>query len=98
MRILRRIVVIVVALLLAGFVYLRVRFGVPADVGAGFGAKQLCSCVFVGGRDHDACRRDFGPEMEPVQSKVVGDAVQAWVPLLASRTARFHEGTGCTLE
>jgi hypothetical protein len=98
MRIFRRIVLVVVGLLLAGVVGLRVRFGEEADVGAGYGAKHLCSCVFVGGRDYEACRRDLGPEMEPVKSKVVGDAVQAWVPLLASRIARFHEGTGCTLE
>ena len=98
MRILRRIAVVVVVLLIAGFVGLRLRFGEQADIGAGFGAKHLCSCVFVGGRDYDACRRDLGPDMEPVRSALVGDTVEAWVPLLARRTARFHDGTGCTFE
>ena len=98
MRILGRIVVVLVILAVAGVVALRLRYGEQADIGAGYGAKHLCSCVFVGGRDYDACRRDLGREMDPVQAKVVGDGVQAWVPLLASRTARFHEGTGCTLE
>jgi hypothetical protein len=99
MRIVRRIVVVLGLLLVAGIVGLRLRYGVEADIGAGYGAKLVCSCVFVAGRDFDACRRDFGPEMDPVQMKVVDDAVQAWIPpLLASRTARFHEGSGCTLE
>ena len=56
---------------LVGVGVLRFRFGAQADIGAGFGAKHLCSCVFVGGRDYDACRRDLGPEMEPVKSKLV---------------------------
>jgi len=98
MRILRRIVLVVVALMVAGFVGLRIRFGEQADIGAGYGAKHLCSCVFVGGRDYDACRRDLGADMDPVQSRVIDHGVEAWVPLLARRTARFTEGTGCTLE
>ena len=94
----RRVLMIFGGVLVAGVVGLRVRYGAQADIGAGFGAKELCSCIFVGGRDYESCRRDLGPEMEPVKSKVVGNAVEAWVPLLASRTARFHDGTGCTLE
>jgi hypothetical protein len=69
-----------------------------ADVGAGFIAKQLCSCVFVGGRDEAACRLDFGPEFARVRSELLADGVRAWVPLLASRSAHHHEGTGCTLD
>ena len=98
MRILRRIVLTVVALGVIGLVALRIRYGEAADIGAGYGAKHLCSCIFVGGRSYDSCRRDLGTDMDPVRTKVDGHAVEAWIPLLASRTARFHEGTGCTLE
>jgi len=99
MRSVRRIAAILGVLLLAGVAGLRMRFGEQADIGAGYGAKHLCSCVFVAGRDYDACRRDLGPEMDPVKSTVLGDTVEAWVPpLIAGRIARFHEGTGCTLE
>jgi hypothetical protein len=97
-RWLRWIAVAVIGLIVVGVVALRIRYRDPADIGAGYGAKQLCSCIFVGGRDYEACRRDLGPEMKPVRTEVVGEAVRAWVPLLASRTARFQEPTGCTLE
>ena len=84
--------------LLAAAVFARVRLVPQADIGAGFVAKQVCSCVFVGGRDEQACRLDLGPDLAPVRSEQLADGVHAWVPLLASRTARFREGTGCTLD
>ena len=84
--------------LLAAAVFARSRIAPQADVGAGFMAKQLCSCIFVGGRDEAACRLDFGPEFERVRVERLPDGVHAWVPLLASRRARYREGTGCTLD
>jgi len=76
----------------------RMRLAPRADIGAGFMAKQLCSCVFVGGRDEAACRLDFGPELARVRVERLSDGVRAWVPLLASRSAHHHEGSGCTLD
>ena len=58
----RRIALGAVALLLLGAAigyfswYRPTRFAV--DIGAGMLAKQMCSCVFVAGRDEDACRAD----------------------------------------
>jgi hypothetical protein len=71
-----------------------------ARIGAGYVAKQVCSCVFVGGRDLAACRADLRPRAERVQAEVLlpERAVRAWLPLLAERTARHHAGSGCTLE
>jgi hypothetical protein len=83
---------------LGGIAWLRITYGAQADVGAGYAAKQLCSCVFVGGRTAEECWRDFSPEMQSVRWEVGADEVHAWVPLVAARTARAHEGTGCSLE
>jgi hypothetical protein len=84
--------------LLAAAGVARIRLAPQADIGAGFVAKQVCSCLFVGGRDEQACRFDLGPELAPVRMQRLADGVLAWVPLLAARSARFREGTGCTLE
>ena len=84
--------------LLVAALLARMRLAQQAEIGAGMVAKQMCSCVFVGGRDAQACRLDLGPEMAAVRSEQLADGVHAWVPLLASRTARVREGTGCTLD
>jgi hypothetical protein len=84
--------------LLAVAAFGRARLAPRADIGAGYVAKLLCSCVFVGGRDEAACRLDFGPEFARVRSEVLADGVRAWVPLLAARRAHFREGSGCTLD
>ena len=86
------------AALLAAAAFARVRLAPQADIGAGFVAQQLCSCVFVGERDMAACRLDLRPDLGPVRSERLADGVHAWVPLLASRSAHVHEGTGCTLD
>lgn len=69
-------------------------------MGSGYVAKHLCSCVFVAGRELGDCRADLAPNTEAVRAEVLAAdrAVRAWVPLLAQRTARYSDGTGCTLE
>ena len=84
--------------LLAAAVLARIHLAPQAEIGAGFVAKQMCSCVFVGGRDLEACRLDLRPDLAQVRSSLLADGVHAWVPLLASRTAHFREGSGCTLD
>ncbi len=72
-------------------------------VGAGFVAKEVCSCVLLGGRDYAACRADLPGDLglervgsEPLAS---GDGVRAWAPFgLATRVARGDREHGCTLE
>jgi hypothetical protein len=97
-RILAIAVGVLAVLATGGVGWLRIRYGAQADVGAGYAAKQLCSCVFVGGRTPEQCWMEFGPEMQPVRWEVGADEVRAWVPLVASRRARAHDGTGCSLE
>ncbi len=91
---------LVLLMLGAGAVYLP---GIrqAAAVGAGFVAKQMCSCVYVAGRSFESCRPEMMEEMARVRSEALaggeGAGVRAWVPLLAERRARFHEDFGCTL-
>ena len=66
-------------------------------VGAGYVAKELCSCVFVGERDLASCRPDIPPTMDRVQAELGADRVRAFVPYLAERIARFEPPFGCVL-
>ncbi|MAE94662.1 MAG: hypothetical protein CL910_08385 [Deltaproteobacteria bacterium] len=70
------------------------------SIGTGFVAKQMCSCMFVGGRSFESCLPDMLPMMDDIEAQVlsVGEGVRAWVPLLAERVARHQAPHGCTLE
>src|SRR5262245_52739738 len=99
----RRLVWIAAALLIvfsaSGFVVGRQARNV-ARIQAGVTAKQLCSCVFVDGRDETLCRSDLPPGYDPVHAVVdhAQRAVHAWLPLLAQRAAAYRDGSGCTLQ
>ncbi len=70
-----------------------------ASVGAGYVAKELCSCVFVGGRDLASCRPDVPETMDRITAELLtdGDGVRAKASFLAERIARYAPGEGCTL-
>jgi hypothetical protein len=68
-----------------------------AMVGNGYVAKEVCSCVFVGGRTFEACRADVPPSMERVQAELGADRVRAFVPALGERIARHEPPFGCVL-
>jgi hypothetical protein len=70
-----------------------------ASVGAGYVAKELCSCIFVAERDLASCRLDVPESMDRVEAELLedGPGVRAKVPLLAERVARYAPGEGCTL-
>jgi hypothetical protein len=82
----------------AGFALARIQRLVA--IGAGYVAKQGCSCVFIGGRTLDACRADMPESMRDIQAELLPEAraVRAWVGALGARTASFRDGTGCTLD
>jgi hypothetical protein len=71
-----------------------------AIAGASVGARVACSCRYLGGRELSDCRKDFEPGMGLVMLSEddAAKAVTARVPLLASETATFRAGEGCTLE
>ena len=68
-----------------------------SSVGAGYVAKELCSCIFVAGRSLESCRPDIPPSMDRVEAEVGADRVRAFVPHLAERIARNEPPFGCTL-
>lgn len=88
-------ILLVLALGWAGFV-LRGR----AQLGAAYGARIACSCRYVEGRAMGSCQDDREPGMGMVRltDRPETRSVDADVPLLAHRTARFRPGWGCLLD
>lgn len=87
-----------------GFSVFRAKNATRADVAAGYMARTVCACRYVGGRDMASCLTDAEPGMDIV--KVTEDpatqTITARVPLLAKRAARNMTPikgieTGCTL-
>jgi hypothetical protein len=72
--------------------------GVQIRVGEGYVAKQVCSCMFVAGRDFAACRADVPASMDPIQAEALADGVRAWVTLFGERRAHYVPDRGCTLD
>lgn len=71
-----------------------------AITGTSYGARVMCSCRFVGGRDLDDCTKDFetGMELVQVSEDTATKSVTASIPLVESQTATYREGYGCVLE
>ncbi|MBZ9649463.1 hypothetical protein K9B33_18155 [Sphingobium sp. 3R8] len=74
--------------------------GARARLGAAYGARIGCSCRYVEGRAMGSCEADKEPGMGLVRLTDLPEvrAVEASVPLLARRTARFKPGWGCLLD
>jgi len=70
------------------------------DIGSAMLAKQVCSCVYVAGREVATCRQDLTAETDPIKLEVLADEnrVRAWIPGLGNRSAIYRDGFGCTLE
>lgn len=75
-------------------------FRARAELGAAFGARVTCSCRYVEGRAMGSCKADKEPGMALVALTDHADErrVEASVPLLASRSARYRPGWGCLLD
>lgn len=70
-----------------------------ANVGVGFVAKQMCSCIYVAERSFDSCRPDIFEAMDDVQAEVLDEppGVRAWIPWLGERRAHYRGDFGCHL-
>jgi hypothetical protein len=92
-RILRVVLVLVVALVVAVAAY------APrmARIGVGYAAEQTCACLFVSGRTLESCRGDLDGlarrfvRLEPGQDEVRASS------LGSHATARHRAGFGCSL-
>jgi hypothetical protein len=93
----RRIALALVVLGIAGGAWAYTHVRGMASVGAGYVAKELCSCVFVAGRSLESCRPDVPESMDRVEVELLSDGVRSFVPALAERVARYEPGFGCTL-
>ena len=96
-RVLKWVALAVVALVIIAAVTIGPRVYRLSTIGAGYIAKQMCSCVFVGERDFDSCRQDMPPDMFRVKAEVIEGGVRAWVTGVVERSARYRPDTGCTL-
>ena len=70
------------------------------EIGAGYVAKEVCSCIYVGERDYESCRLDVPALMDAIDAEVLPDeqAVRAFLTGLGERIARYSDdGGGCTL-
>lgn len=70
-----------------------------ARIATAYGAKQMCSCLHVGGRNPASCRTDYEPkDIARITITSTGQEVRASVlgGAIAS-TARNTPGFGCTL-
>ena len=70
-----------------------------AHIGAGYVAKQTCSCMFVVGRTAQACSGDYDPQaaqLLSVKTEQSSVTVSALAGLLSAR-AEFETGFGCHL-
>ncbi len=70
------------------------------EIGAGYVAKEVCSCIYVGEREFESCRLDVPAMMDAIEAEIVPgeQAVRAFVGGLGERVARYSDdGGGCTL-
>lgn len=98
MKLFKRIIlVVVVAVIAYGSYYLSQAFPIIA----GYGAKNLCSCVFVAGRDpQQVINQELGASLVNLGSYSVNpqdSSAEGSVFGLSKRKAIYRKGLGCTL-
>ena len=98
-RIVQATAAVVVLLAVAAFAWVQ-QMRPVLQLGVGYGARVACGCRYLGNRPLASCAADFEPGMEAIRLRedVSEGTVTAYVPLLASRTARFDPVLGCQPE
>ena len=96
----KRIALGVVAFLLVAVAVAWRVFRVPllVNIGTGYAAQQTCACLFISGRPIESCLGDLEPLARKLISIHPGTAeVTASGFALATATARYEKGFGCSL-
>lgn len=92
------IVLLVLALLIGVFLYKAKQYG---EVGAGYVARQMCSCIYVQSRDETACLRDMETSLgaSAKYAKIVYFPEKVIVSYagFASAQAELQTGFGCSV-
>jgi hypothetical protein len=67
------------------------------ELGVGYAARVACGCRYIGNRPLADCYKDFDPGMDLIQlsDDPATKTVTAFVPLVASRSARFDPLLAC---
>ncbi|MEO0604547.1 MAG: hypothetical protein AAF211_24140 [Myxococcota bacterium] len=71
------------------------------ELGSGFAAKQVCSCLFVSGHDEAHCREwtRVKPDVARFKVDYVAKTVRARALGMGKQVARFEDAQlGCVLE
>lgn len=70
------------------------------ELGTAHAARNICGCIHVSGQSEAVCERNFVLGTPPVLVSEDAEerSVTAYIPLVASNTARYREGYGCVLE
>jgi hypothetical protein len=99
-RLTRAAAIVVLAALIGWIAWNWSAWRAHARLGPGYGARMTCSCRYVEGRDMQSCDGDTEPGMWIVSIDDLPEerAVEASVPLLAERKARYRPGWGCLLD
>jgi hypothetical protein len=89
------VVFVVIAVVVAWRVF---RVPLLLNIGTGYAAQQTCACLFVSGRTLESCLGDLDPLARKLISVEPGAAaVKASGFALATATARYEKGFGCSL-
>jgi len=94
------VVLAIVAILVAVFLWFRTPITGYAQVSTAYSARVACSCRFVADRTMEDCAKDKLAGMEVVSLSDDEDekSVTASFLLIASDTARMRDGYGCVLD
>ncbi len=69
-----------------------------ARIATAYGAKQVCSCRFIGEREMQSCRQDFTDNISALTITQHDETITATAPLgLAKGSARYTPELGCSL-
>jgi hypothetical protein len=88
--------VVVIAVLGGAFAYARAMTP-KLELGVGYAARVACGCRYQGNRALGSCYKDFESGMAPIRlsDDPATRTVTAYVPLIASRSARYEPILGC---